>query len=308
MAQKLLNTCRELDPRLAGLPELLADGIFGQNTQRAVSSAKSALGITPANPVFDRFLWRPLADMAKWRIVDVCDRVLEFQLFNGKTRADRVRELVQKQQAEDPNLPTWRAELIANRKINNWIKDAYICRLQYNRFVAMGSNPISLKSKEQVYDKIRRGLAERSRDGWQVVLLRFTGHGSPGSQGVAGSLFGMVELTRDAVLMQEDDSDKDFIDAIMIGGMAMPMCPFGVIELHGCRIAGRSKARDRRRNRPKVDGSAFVTLFANEMARPVTAGTQTQYIGNAALDASFDGPTVTAIPGGSTIEKWFASR
>jgi hypothetical protein len=300
--QKLINETRAKEPRMRSVPEMGVDGIYGKNTEAAVKEVQVALGLKLANGTFDQHTWRVLADIAKWRIVDVCDLLLEGYLAS-KPHIQLRNDLIEQGKRKMPQSTLKQNSHRADKLLRKWSDDAQVCRQQFHRFQAQGGQPIALLKKNQVYDSIRRGMNERSRDGWKVVLLRFTGHGSPGSQGVGGSLFGAVELDLAKITMEDGDSDRDFIDAIMIGGMAMPMASFGVIELHGCRVGLRGRPR---RGQPVVDGPGFVNAFANTMARPVSAGTETQYVGSAVLDVRFEGSPITAIPAGGTVEQWFA--
>lgn len=300
--QKLVNETRAKVPRMRSVPEMRVDGIYGKNTQAAVKEVQVALGLKSANGTFDQHTWRVLADIAKWRIVDICDLLLEGYLASKPTRQLR-NDLIEQGKITMPKSTPEQIGRYADKMLRKWSDDAQTCRQQFLRFQGQGGQPIALLKSHQVYDTIRRGVNERSRDGWKVVLLRFTGHGRPGSQGVGGSLFGTVELDLAKITMEDGDSDHDFIDAIMIGGMAMPMASFGVIELHGCRVGLRGR---RRRGQPVADGPAFVNAFATTMGRPVSAGTETQYVGSTVLDVRFEGSPITAIPAGGTVEQWFA--
>lgn len=301
--QKLINETRAKEPRMRSVPEMRVDGIYGKNTQAGVKKVQVALGLKSPNGTFDQHTWRALADIAKWRIVDICDLLLERHLAS-KPYSQLRNDLIEKIKGKMPESTLKQASQFADKLLRKWSDDAQTCRQQFHRFQGQGGQPIALLEKNQIYDTIRRGVNERSRAGWKVVLLRFTGHGSPGIQGVGGSLFGTVELDLAKITMEDDDSDSDFIDAIMIGGMAMPMASFGVIELHGCRVGMRGRQK---RGQPVVDGPGFVNAFANTMARPVSAGTETQYVGTNVLDVRFEGSPITAIPAGGTVEQWFAA-
>jgi hypothetical protein len=240
--QKLINETRAKEPRMRSVPEMGVDGIYGKNTEAAVKEVQVALGLKLANGTFDQHTWRVLADIAKWRIVDVCDLLLEGYLAS-KPHIQLRNDLIEQGKRKMPQSTLKQNSHRADKLLRKWSDDAQVCRQQFHRFQAQGGQPIALLKKNQVYD------------------------------------------------------------SIMIGGMAMPMASFGVIELHGCRVGLRGRPR---RGQPVVDGPGFVNAFANTMARPVSAGTETQYVGSAVLDVRFEGSPITAIPAGGTVEQWFA--
>lgn len=302
LVQKLINECRVQEPRLESVPELRVDGVYGRNSQTSVRAVQVAMGLPSPGGTFDRHTWSSLATIAKWRIVDVCDLALEGYL-RSKPRDQLRRDLIEKGTRQFPQASAHELGAKAHRLLQKWTNDASDCRQQFLRFEAQGGQPIALRSAKQPFNAIREGLAARATGGWKVVMLRITGHGSPGAQGVAGSLFGATELRSGNISMAAETGDLDFLDAIMVGGMTMPMAPFGVIELHGCRVAQRGRPR---RGQAIVDGPGFVQTFANFMARPVSAGSETQYVGNVLLDVRFEGKPITSMPGGCGIEEWFA--
>ncbi len=121
----------------------------------------------------------------------------------------------------------------------------------------------------------------------KVVLLRFHGHGSPGSMGLTvgkgsdySSEFGVTFL-------------KSL--ARFVSPLAWIFSSFGSAEFHGCRVGAGP------------DGRRLVTAFAKAWGVPVTAGLKTQY-GGGSSTFRFEGPTITAFPNGTTLKSWARSR
>ncbi len=119
-----------------------------------------------------------------------------------------------------------------------------------------------------------------------VVLLRFHGHGAPGEMGVTtgtgseiSSEFGVTFLDSLARYLQR---------------LWTVFAPFGSVELHGCRVGAGP------------DGRRLVTALARAWGVPVTAAIRTQY-GGGSSTLRFEGPIVTAFPGGGGLKDCVAS-
>lgn len=300
--QRLINECIDTDDRFAQIPKLAEDGIFGRNTLKAVKATQVILTVKPPNGVFAPSTWRALARHRKCKIVDVTDLALETLLQKKGQRVVR-EELIAKYLRKHPKKSKGQAERVADRSIRKYQNEIRDCRDQHNRFVAHGGEPIGITSKEDVFGTISRGLDARSSDGSRVVMLRFTGHGSPASQGVFGSLFGAVSIDADTLSFDDDDSIEELIDTVMLSGMTMPMAKFGCVELHGCNVAKR-RLVGRGRNRVLLNGPAYVQSFADLVGRPVTGSTIGDYFGTLQLDTRYEGAVVTGVPGGGTVERW----
>lgn len=186
VVQRLINECRQTDRRCAGIAELVEDGIFGPRTFAAVKALQRALSVQPDNGVFDPSTWRALAGLRKGKIVDVTDLAIE-SLYQSEGELALRQRLIGQYQRRFPERTLQRAEFAVDRSIRRYQAEIRACRSQHERFVASGGDPIGLTDVKNTFDTIRRGIEARSRDGSRVVLLRFTGHGSPAAQGVAGS-------------------------------------------------------------------------------------------------------------------------
>lgn len=120
----------------------------------------------------------------------------------------------------------------------------------------------------------------------QVVLLRFHGHGSPGSMVVTGG------KSSDFYTGLEYDYEDTF-DAFF-SRLRPIFSPVGSIEMHGCRVgAGRR-------------GLKLLTRLANAAQVPVTAGRLSQY-GGGRSTFRFEGPTRTICPRGQSLKEWAKS-
>lgn len=303
--QRLINECREMGGRFVGVRELVEDGIFGRNTRAAVKALQDAFSVRPDNGVFGPSTWRALADYRKCKIVDVTDLVLETKI--KKLGHRKAREfLTEHYKRRLPKASRGQVEASVERMMRKTLKEIRDCRDQHNRFVAHGGEPIAITDVKDTFGTIRRGIAARSRDGWRVVMLRFTGHGGPASQGVAGTAYikARVYITPDMLRFDDDDTAEELVETVVIGGMTMSMANFGCIELHGCNVGARRKVR-RGKNRILLNGPAYVQNFADLLGRPVSATTIGDYYGSLKLDTRFEGPIVSCMPGGGTVREWF---
>lgn len=131
-----------------------------------------------------------------------------------------------------------------------------------------------------------RGLMSYYR-GANLFLLRFHGHGRPGSQNVIGGLDG-------------DDLHASLNRWILTGeGAAAVLADFrtmmgsiGSIMLNGCRVGAGS------------DGRALVERFARMTGYPVVAGLRTQW-GGASSTFYMEGPVVVGLPrNGMSLKDW----
>ncbi|SEP70663.1 protein of unknown function [Azotobacter beijerinckii] len=119
-----------------------------------------------------------------------------------------------------------------------------------------------------------------------VVLLRFHGHGSPGSMGVTVGTGSEIS----------SEFGVTFLDSLarFVAPLAGIFAPFGSAELHGCRVgAGR-------------DGQRLVSALASAWGVPVTAGVRRQ-LGGGLTTFRFEGPTFTGFPRGGDLKGWARS-
>jgi len=151
-----------------------------------------------------------------------------------------------------------------------------------------GGNPIVNHGMSSGLQVVLNQILTRGRRG-RVVLLRFHGHGSPGSMGVSDGTMSDVYSSDIRTNYFKYPKFQKFITRL-----APMFCPFGSVEFHGCRVgAGAS-------------GKRFVQEFSRYLKVPVTAGKQTQY-GGGRSTFRFEGATRSAFPGGKTLKEWSTS-
>lgn len=120
-----------------------------------------------------------------------------------------------------------------------------------------------------------------------VVLLRFHGHGSPGSMGITVG-------TGNEISSEFGTRFLDSLARYLQRRLAFLFPSFGSVELHGCRV-GKG-----------ADGQRLCQALAQAFGVPVTAGTKTQY-GGGLSTFRFEGPTYTAFPAGKDLKSWARS-
>lgn len=138
----------------------------------------------------------------------------------------------------------------------------------------------------------------KSLDGGTILLLRFTGHGSPGVIGVSdgkGLLTpaGKVDYSHQTSL----DSRTLHTMAAILSPLRPFFEPFGSVELHGC-MAGHG-----------MEGISLLRQLADIWNVPVSAPTTEQrkgFMGDAVY--RYTGSVQTQFPGGGSLESWAASQ
>ncbi len=187
-----------------------------------------------------------------------------------------------KKLAEGSNLATIDALDFSDTVIPN--KRGEIPNTSYATEAALrkaGSSPIVTGAMSGGLRDVMEQIHQRAQG--SIVLLRFFGHGSPGSMELSGS------------------------SALHVGNVwgqapvLMKLRPyfarFGSVELHGCQIAGRDA-------RNKIDGKLVLEQLAFMWGVPVTAGINLQYDYDLKRALRFEGPTRTAYPQGGTLQSW----
>jgi hypothetical protein len=118
----------------------------------------------------------------------------------------------------------------------------------------------------------------------RVILLRFHGHGSPGTM--------VISSGRGVESAMSSRHSQDLDRALQ--ELRPLFASHGSIEFHGCRVGQASAGRN------------LLIRVANAIGVPATAGVNTQY-GGGTTTFRFEGPTVTFGPNGQTLKQW-ASR
>lgn len=123
-------------------------------------------------------------------------------------------------------------------------------------------------------------IARSGRPG-EVILLRFHGHGSPGTM--------IVTSGRSGASAFSSRFGPEFDQALQ--RLRSIFSPYGSIEFHGCRVGLGNAGRN------------LLARVANATGVPATAGNQSQY-GGGGTTFRFEGPTTTVGPNGQTLPQW----
>lgn len=305
MAQRVVNMAISRDNRLSSIAPLAEDGIFGDGTQDAIELVSSALNVRGRRRgVIDDGLWSALRAITRVLIVDVVDLCVAERV--EASGLDPLQGYLPGYlDRNEPGLsPNQRARRI--RQITRSVStDAVASRLHYNRLLRAGGSPIALTDKITPFVTIARELESRSRDGGQIGLVRMQGHGSPASQGIAGSVLGWNSVTHRDLIFEVDDTREELDRMVRIGNMMRSTPSWSCLELHGCKIAAR---RPRRRdNSPARDGVEYVRDWAELVRRPVSAGVRTNDYGSNPSDYRIEGRVVTFVPGGASVADFMRS-
>jgi hypothetical protein len=134
---------------------------------------------------------------------------------------------------------------------------------------------------QAVQDIIRQALS-----GGSMVLLRFHGHGSPGSMGISDGTH-----TIDPVSMTSLTSSNIATATPVLAQLRACFGVYTSIELHGCRV-GRGPT-----------GRTLLRQLSSIWGVPVSAGVRSQTAGGTST-FRFEGEVVTAMPGGQTLRSW----
>lgn len=304
--QRLVNICRTKDSRLASVPELEEDAIYGGGTRSAVKAAQGKLGLKD-DGVVGPDTWRELSKMARFRIVHVVDRAIEHMLKTEGRGAIR-QKAIEKYRKDNPGKSEEHARKDADRILKICDHEVVLFRAIADSYRTLGGNPIEITSMTDPLSEIRRGIAARSRDGWQVVILRIVAHGGPGRQIIACSPFGSYTINTDIMTFDDDDSPSELVQTVLLQGMIGAMAPFGCLELHGCSIA-RKKKPPKPGKAPFLTGSPYIQALANAVGRPATASiTKQKGMGGLRRSVCFEGSTLTSYPSGRTAEQWFKDK
>ncbi|MEM6544303.1 MAG: hypothetical protein AAF680_05340 [Pseudomonadota bacterium] len=307
MAQRVINMCIARDNRLQAIMPLGEDGDFGPLTQQRITDAALALGVSGSRTgQLDSHLWSVIKEIAQVRVVDVidlCVAVKVEKLGLGSLHSYLPGYLSR----NEPGLNQRQTRQRIAAVIRQVRSDAVSSRAHWGRLVAAGGQPIALTDHRNPFAQIAREIRERSRNGWQVCLLRIQGHGSSASQGIAGSLLGWNSISHDDIVFDRDDSWDEVFRMSRISGMSHDIPRWGVVELHGCKIASRRRRREEGRV-VHYDGPQYVRDFAQLLQRPVSAGVRNNMYGSSRTDYRIEGRVVSHTPGNRTLGDYFAAN
>ncbi len=261
--QKLLNrTGAKLDP----------DGTFGHKTLAAVRHFQHAKRLNP-DGIVGKHTWPRLTEGLHLPIFDCVD---VFDTIQKQDLSSAAKKLLQ--QGDKKN-----AKRVAHAA--NEMGDAYAGEVGDIR--AVGGTPFLIggmsNGVQQTVLMIRSAASN-------AFLLRFHGHGRPGSQGVGGGSRGPHEFNRINTPDQEACSFPQLHE--VISHLKGIFGPYGSVQLMGCNTGHGN------------EGSEFLKALAYLIEVPVTAGRDDQYAGDGVSTFKFEGLTRTAIPGGQPLKAW----
>jgi hypothetical protein len=159
-------------------------------------------------------------------------------------------------------------------------QDAAYIRKEGGHLILIGG---ACNGVEQAVDLIRN--QERN-----VFLLRFHGHGGPGVASVAS---GQGEL--DPKMRQRSDISEDPLVLRSLQRLRPVFGRYGCVQFIECETGRGHKGRH------------LLTRLAAELGVPVTAAVNDQPFGRGPT-FRLEGPTITAVPGGSSLRNWCMSR
>ncbi len=145
-----------------------------------------------------------------------------------------------------------------------------------------GGNPLTSGGMcNGVHDVVAQ-IRSWARPG-SLTLLRFHGHGSPGSMGVSSGTRGYPS----------SEFDVRYYESVMRAVLPLRglFAANGSVEMHGCRVAAGN------------GGQRLLRGMCNALGVPVTAGIRTQY-GGGTSTFGFEGPTRTSCPSGKSLVAW----
>lgn len=153
---------------------------------------------------------------------------------------------------------------------------------------AAGGNPIILYGMSNGVGQAALEVQLRSRSPGKVAILRFHSHGAPGDMNVSAGTGGDSKADLSGI-----SHDNLALAAPALRSLTRQIAPYGCVEFHGCNVgAGATGAR-------------LVKGVADLVRRPTSAGIKTQYGGGGGYATfRFEGPVVSAYPGGASRKAW----
>lgn len=163
--------------------------------------------------------------------------------------------------------------------------DPSLARLEAQDIRRAGGNPLVIGGMSNGVEQAVNDIVRASHN---VFLLRFHGHGAPGTASVSS---GHGEL--DPSMVHRADITLSNLATIrpILARLRGVFGPYGCVQFMHCET-GRGP-----------DGRRLLQSIANELGVPVSAGINTQY-GGGTKTFRFEGPTFTAFPSGRTLATW----
>lgn len=167
--------------------------------------------------------------------------------------------------------------------------DPSLLRLEATDIRRAGGSPVIIGGMCNGVEQAVNEIVAAARD---VFLLRFHGHGA---RGVAGVSSGHGELDPNMV-ERADIALSNLRDIRHVLLRLRPIFgPYGCIQFMHCETGGGPAGR------------RMLRQISDLLGVPASAGVHTQY-GGGTKTFRFEGPTFTAVPGGSSLQDWCRTR
>jgi Putative peptidoglycan binding domain len=231
---------------------LNCDGVFGPKTQASVKHFQHAHRLAP-DGIVGRVTWRRLVEGVDLPIVDCVD------VFDSFQREEFLR-------AKQPKKAAAMADTL---------------HTEVDDITSVGGSPFVLGGMSNGVEQAVSLVCGSARESF---LLRFHGHGYPGSVGITAGSGGPNQLNR-----INADSLPKLQNIVM--RLSAVFGPYASVELMSCQTARGA------------EGRRLVAWLAAIIGVPVSAGVNNQYAGGFRT-FRFEGPTFTSIPFGGTLKRW----
>lgn len=153
---------------------------------------------------------------------------------------------------------------------------------------AAGGNPIILYGMSNGVGQAALEVRMRSPSPGRVAILRFHSHGAPGDMNVSAGKGGDSKADLSGI-----SHDNLALVAPALRSITPQIASYGCVEFHGCNVGAGAT------------GAQLVKGVADLIRRPTSAGIKTQYGGGGGYHTfRFEGPVVSAYPGGVTRKAW----
>jgi hypothetical protein len=166
------------------------------------------------------------------------------------------------------------------------IFDPSLMNLEMQDIIRAGGNPLVLGGMSNGVEQAVQMIL--SAAGRNVFLLRFHGHGAPGTAGISFGQGGIGFGERADI-----DAANLAIMLPILGRLRSIFGPYGCVQFMHCST-GRGP-----------NGRNVLSSIARVLDVPVSAGLLDQ-LGGGVNTFRFEGPTFTAVPGGRSLRSWCA--
>jgi peptidoglycan hydrolase-like protein with peptidoglycan-binding domain len=236
------------------------DGVFGPETLAAVRHFQLTKRLNP-DGIVGKHTWQRLVEGLHLRIFDCVD------VFDAFQKEEFLRA--------------------GNQKAANEKSDSYAGEVDDIRSV--GGKPFIIGGMSNGVQQAVSMICSTAKN---AFLLRFHGHGYPGSVGIGAGSGGPDELNRiNAGIRGAQFCTLPPVHSA-VSRLKSVFGPYGSLQLMSCETAEGDEGRE------------LLRALTFLVQVPVTAGLETQYGGSGIDTFKFEGPTFTAIPNGRSLKDW----